>query len=83
MGNKLIFALLLTVLTLISNGCASNKALLVAYPDYFELPAGSEMTVAIDTGYGPQPTQIKTTQEMGCYSGKAQVDALAIKKGKK
>lgn len=83
MGNKLKFVLLSIALTLVFNGCATNKkTLLVAYPDYFELPAGTEMTLDIDTGYGPHQIQVRTKEEMGCYSARAQVDALSIKKGK-
>lgn len=82
--NSLTCALLLTASTALFNGCASKpKGVLVAFPDYFEIPANTVLVAPMDFGDGQQPTTIKTVEEMGCYSAKAQVDVLAVKKGVK
>jgi hypothetical protein len=83
MARKRLCVLLLIVLTQVFSGCIGHRppALLTDFPDYFDLPAGSELTTTRDYGRGPEPVQIKTKLEMGCYSKTAQADALAIKKG--
>jgi hypothetical protein len=84
MVNRLKFVLLLTALTALSSGCQTRpKGVLVAFPDYFEIPAGTELDAPLDFGNGPKPTRIKTTREMGCYSTGAQVDVMSVKKGVK
>ncbi len=84
MENKRMFVLLSIALTLLSSGCATKpKGVLVGFPDYFEIQAGTVLEAPMDFGSGPQPTKITTTQEMGCYSASAQVDVLSVKKGVK
>lgn len=84
MGNRLGFALLLIASTLLCSGCVTKpKGIIMDFPDYFDLPAGSELTTVRDYGNGPQPVQIKTMVDMGCYSGSAQTDVLSVKKGVK
>ena len=82
-ANRLRCVLQLTVLTLLCSGCVTlgnQKTLLVDWPDYFDLPAGSTLVLQIDRGAGPHSEEVTTQKDMGCYSLTAQADAMAIKK---
>ena len=80
MGSVLMFGAASTVLTLCLSSCATHgTALIMAYPNYFELNKGQTVPVAMDK----DNIQKVIPSDMYCYDATAQTDVLAAKKGVK